>query len=47
LAFGYDITDKFSIGGVLAGAWQYLAEDLSGAINPDGWVGSVRLTAAF
>jgi hypothetical protein len=24
VAFGYDITDKFSISGVLAGAWQYL-----------------------
>lgn len=31
-AFGYDITDKFSIGGVLAGAWQYLHidDDLEG-----------------
>jgi porin len=27
MAFGYDITDKFSIGGVLAGAWQYLEVD--------------------
>jgi porin len=27
VAFGYDITDKFSIGGVLAGAWQYLEVD--------------------
>jgi len=25
--FGYDITNKFSIGGVLAGAWQYLDVD--------------------
>lgn len=24
VAFGYDITDKFSVGGLLAGAWQYL-----------------------
>lgn len=32
MAFGYDITDKFSIGGVLAGAWQYLEvdEDIEG-----------------
>jgi hypothetical protein len=22
IALGYDITDKFSVGGVLAGAWQ-------------------------
>ena len=27
IALGYDITDKFSIGGVLAGAWQYLDVD--------------------
>ena len=27
MAFGYDITDKFSIGAVLAGAWQYLEVD--------------------
>lgn len=26
-AFGYDINDKFSIGGVMAGNWQYLSAD--------------------
>ena len=26
-ASGYDVTDKFSVGGVLAGAWQYLQAD--------------------
>ena len=26
-AFGYDITDKFSIGGILAGAYQYQRVD--------------------
>jgi porin len=31
-AFGYDINDKFSVGGVLAGAYQYQSvDDLSGA----------------
>lgn len=29
-ASGYDITDRFSIGGVIAGAWQYLAVDQDG-----------------
>jgi porin len=27
--------------------FQYLADDVSGNQNPDGWVGSVRLTAEF
>ena len=35
MAFGYDITDQFSIGGVLAGAWQYLEvdDDIEGVDN--------------
>ena len=37
-AFGYDITDKFSVGGVLAGAYQYLQadEDATGEDVDDG-----------
>ena len=27
--------------------FQYLADDISGNQNPDGWVGSIRLTAEF
>ena len=27
--------------------FQYLADDVSGDANPDGWVGSIRLTAEF
>ena len=30
IAVGYDLTDKFSISGVLAGAWQYLEVDQEG-----------------
>jgi porin len=30
-AMGYDVTDKFSVGGVLAGAWQYLQADKDAA----------------
>ncbi len=47
-ALGYDVTDKFSVGGVLAGAWQFLEadEDADGE-NVDGWIGSIRLTAEF
>ena len=42
-AFGYDVTDKFSVGGVLAGAWQYLQadEDSTGADVDDGPKASV------
>ncbi|NIU12087.1 MAG: hypothetical protein GWN81_25295, partial [Phycisphaerae bacterium] len=32
-AFGYEITDKFSIGGILAGAYQY--EDVENGENRD------------
>ena len=42
-AFGYDVTDKLSVGGVLAGAWQYLQadEDSTGADVDDGPKASV------
>ena len=37
-AFGYDVTDKFSVGGVLAGVWQNLQadEDSTGEDVDDG-----------
>ena len=42
-AFGYDLTEQFSIGGVLAGNWQYLQadEDNTGAKVDDGPKASV------
>ena len=42
-ASGYDVTNKFSIGGVLVGAWQYLQadEDSTGADVDDGPKASV------
>ncbi len=47
-ALTYDITEKFSVGGVLAGNYQYLQgdEDAAGE-DVDGWVGSIRITAEF
>ena len=35
---GYDVTEKFSVGGVLAGNWQYLQgdEDADGEDVDDG-----------
>ncbi len=47
-ALGYDVTDKFSVGGVLAGAWQFLeADEYDDGEDVAGWIGSVRLTAEF
>ena len=42
-AFGYDVTDKFAVGGVLAGNWQYLQgdEDAAGEDVDDGPKASV------
>ena len=42
-AYGYDVTDRFSVGGVLAGAWQYLQadEDAAGEDVDDGPKASV------
>jgi hypothetical protein len=41
---GYDVTEKFSVGGVLAGAWQYLQadEDAAGEDVDDGSKGFNR-----
>ncbi|MGD9088972.1 MAG: hypothetical protein PVI38_10795 [Desulfobacterales bacterium] len=43
-AMGYDVTEKFSVGGVLAGAWQYLQadEDAAGEDVDDGSKGFNR-----
>ena len=41
-AFGYEITDKFSIGGVLAGAYQYQSGD-----DIDGFIPGIRATVEF
>ncbi len=42
-AFGYDVTDQFSVGGVLAGNWQFLQgdEDADGEDVDDGPKASV------
>ena len=40
-AFGYEIADKFSVGGVLAGAWQYLE------VNQDDVDDGPKAAAAF
>jgi hypothetical protein len=44
-AMGYDVTEKFSVGGVLAGNWQYLqgAEDADGEDVDDGPKAAVAL----
>jgi porin len=41
VAFGYDISDKFSVGGVLAGVWQYLE------VNEDDIDDGPKAAAAF
>ena len=50
-AFGYDITDKFSIGGILAGAYQYQwvdGDDDKGLINYDHlYSGGLNITGKW
>jgi long-subunit fatty acid transport protein len=52
-SYAYDITDKFSIGGVLSGAYQYQLVDgedkydVPGMDDLEGLIGGIRMTAKF